>query len=59
MFHFARSACPRSLIDDHAKYLGTQGRIGAREAKNIFDLRVATAWPALAQTPEIEITQET
>jgi hypothetical protein len=39
--------------------LGTQGRIGAREAKNIFDLRVATARPALAQTPALQITQET
>jgi integrase len=47
-----------SLLDDYVKHQATQGRISAREAKNIFDLHVATAWPALAQTPAGEITQD-
>lgn len=47
-----------SLLDDYVKHQATQGRISAREAKNIFDLHVVTAWPALAQTPAAEITQD-
>ena len=47
-----------NLLDDYVKHQATQGRISAREAKNIFDLHVATAWPALAQTPAAEITQD-
>lgn len=47
-----------SLLDDYIKHQATQGRISAREAKNIFDLHVAAAWPALAQTPASEITQD-
>jgi hypothetical protein len=47
-----------SLLDDYVKHQATQGRISAREAKNIFDLHVVTAWPALAQTPASEITQD-
>ncbi len=46
------------LLDDYVKHQATQGRISAREAKNIFDLHVVTAWPALAQTPANEITQD-
>ena len=47
-----------SLLDDHVKHQAAQGRISAREAKNIFDLHVVTAWPALAQIPAAEITQD-
>ncbi len=46
------------LLDDYVKHQATQGRISAREAKNIFDLHVVTAWPVLAQSPASEITQE-
>ena len=47
-----------SLLDDYVKHQATQGRISAREAKNIFDLHVVTAWPATAQTPASEINQD-
>jgi integrase len=47
-----------SLLDDYVKHQATQGRISAREVKNIFDLHVATAWPALAQIPAAEINQD-
>ena len=47
-----------SLLDDYVKHQVTQGRISAREAKNIFDLHVVTAWPALAQTPASKFTQD-
>ena len=47
-----------SLLDDYVKHQATQGRISAREAKNLFDLHVVKAWPALAQTPATEITQD-
>lgn len=46
------------LLDDYVKHQATQGRISAREAKNIFDLHVVTAWPVLAQTPASEVTQD-
>lgn len=46
------------LLDDYVKHQATQGRISAREAKNIFDLHVLKAWPAIAQTPASEITQD-
>lgn len=46
------------LLDDYVKHQATQGRISAREAKNLFDLHVVKAWPALAQTPASEITQD-
>jgi integrase len=46
------------LLDDYVKHQATQGRISAREAKNIFDLHVVKAWPTLAQTPANEITQD-
>jgi integrase len=46
------------LLDDYVKHQATQGRISGREAKNIFDLHVIAAWPALAQTPASEITQD-
>jgi integrase len=46
------------LLDDYVKHQATQGRISAREAKNIFDLHVVAAWPQLAQTPASEITQD-
>ena len=47
-----------SLLDDYVKHQTTQGRISAREAKNIFDLHVVTAWPSLAQVPASDITQD-
>lgn len=47
-----------SLLDDYVKHQATQGRISAREAKNIFDRHVIEAWPTLAQTPASEITQD-
>lgn len=47
-----------NLLHDYVKHQATQGRISAREAKNIFDLHVVTAWPALALTPAAEITQD-
>jgi integrase len=47
-----------SLLDDYVKHQATQGRISAREAKNIFDLHVVTAWPATAQSPASEINQD-
>jgi integrase len=46
------------LLGDYVKHQATQGRISAREAKNIFDLHVVTAWPVLAKTPASEITQD-
>ncbi|WP_428505146.1 hypothetical protein [Roseateles sp.] len=46
------------LLDDYVKHQATQGRISAREAKNLFDLHVVKAWPTLAQTPASEITQD-
>ena len=46
------------LLDDYVKHQATQGRISAREAKGIFDLHVVGAWPALAQSPASEITQD-
>ncbi|MGN6827953.1 tyrosine-type recombinase/integrase [Paucibacter sp. M5-1] len=46
------------LLDDYVKHQANQGRISAREAKNLFDLHVVKAWPALAQTPASEITQD-
>jgi integrase len=47
-----------SLLDDYVKHQATQGRISAREAKNIFDRHVMKAWPTLAQAPASEITQD-
>ena len=47
-----------NLLDGYVKHQATQGRISAREAKNIFDLHVAAAWPALAQAPASEISQD-
>ena len=46
------------LLGEYVKHQATQGRISAREAKGIFDLHVVGAWPALAQTPASEITQD-
>lgn len=46
------------LLDDYVKHQATQGRVSAREAKNLFDLHVVKAWPTLAQTPASEITQD-
>ncbi len=46
------------LLDDYVKHQATQGRVSAREAKNLFDLHVVKAWPKLAQTPASEITQD-
>lgn len=46
------------MLDDYVKHQATQGRVSAREAKNIFDRHVVQAWPALAATPACEITQE-
>lgn len=46
------------LLDDYVKHQANQGRISAREAKNIFDRHVMEAWPALAATPAVEITQD-
>jgi integrase len=46
------------LLDDYVKHQATQGRISAREAKNLFDLHVLKAWPALAHTPASEINQD-
>ena len=47
-----------SLLDDYVKHLATQGRISAREAKNLFELHVVKAWPAMALTPASDITQD-
>ncbi|MCV2436887.1 tyrosine-type recombinase/integrase [Paucibacter sp. DJ2R-2] len=46
------------LLDDYVRHQATQGRVSAREAKNLFDLHVVKAWPTLAQTPASEITQD-
>lgn len=46
------------LLDDYVKHQANQGRISAREAKNIFDRHVVEAWPTLAETPAVEITQD-
>ena len=46
------------LLGEYVKHQATQGRISAREATGIFDLHVVGAWPALAQTPASEITQD-
>jgi hypothetical protein len=46
------------LLDDYVKHQTRQGRISAREAKCIFDLHVVAAWPALAQAPAADLSQD-
>lgn len=36
----------------------SKGRISAREAEGIFDLHVVEAWPAIAQAPASDLSQE-
>jgi integrase len=52
----AHSLC--GLLDDYVKHQATQGRISAREAKCIFDLHVVAAWPALAEAPAADLSQD-
>ena len=46
------------LLDDYTAHLLKQGRISAREAKCIFDLHVVDAWPARADAPAADLTQD-
>lgn len=46
------------LLDDYVTHQLKQGRISAREAKCIFDLHVVAAWPALAEAPAADLTQD-
>jgi integrase len=47
-----------SLLTDYIKHQIALGRVSAREAKNIFDLHVVAAWPAIAKTPASDVTQD-
>ncbi|MDE2274840.1 MAG: integrase [Burkholderiales bacterium] len=47
-----------SLLDEYVKLQRSKGRISAREAEGIFDLHVVEAWPAIAQAPASDLTQE-
>jgi integrase len=47
-----------ALLDEYVKLQYSKGRTSAREAKGIFDLHVVTAWPAVAQAPASDLSQE-
>jgi integrase len=47
-----------ALLDEYVKLQRSKGRISAREAEGIFDLHVVKAWPAIAQAPASDLSQE-
>ncbi len=47
-----------AVLDEYVKLQRSKGRISAREAEGIFDLHVVAAWPAIAQAPASDLSQE-
>jgi len=47
-----------ALLDEYVKLQRNKGRISAREAEGVFNLHVVEAWPAIAQAPASDLTQE-
>jgi len=47
-----------ALLDEYVKLERNKGRISAREAEGVFNLHVVEAWPAIAQAPASDLTQE-
>jgi integrase len=47
-----------NLLTEYIKHQVALGRVSAREAKNIFDLHVIAAWPAIARMPASAVTQD-
>lgn len=47
-----------ALLEEYVKLQQSKGRVSAREAHNIFELHVVSAWPSIARAPASELTQE-
>lgn len=47
-----------ALLADYVSLQQSRGRIGAREARGIFDLHVEAAWPDVAKAPASDLSQE-
>jgi integrase len=47
-----------ALLEEYVKLQRSKGRISTREAEGIFNRHVVQAWPAIAQAPASELSQE-